>query len=470
MIFSSGKNLRLLLPYPFLILLFSSLLFFQIYSVQLGIFSYAFVLICLGLSFFLFTKLEKSFFENYFHEFLFFGILLRVMLSVSLPIWEDDWARYLWEGAMISHDFSPYQLAPDFFFSNDSSILNSERASEILSRVNHPDWTTIYFPWIELYFSWIHSIAPFSLIELKLSYIVFDLAIFWFIFKLSNEKAAVLYFLFPILLKEIYINAHFEVIPLFFISASFWLMENKFRYLSWFLFGLSVHCKLFLIIFFPYFVFRKRIFENKLFPNILYYFSASFLFGTGLASGFFAYKYIVGLDGSEDIRSLLLFASSFEFNSILFYILGSFVEKSIIKLLFIFLMIGINLFIILQRNRFFKNRKRSMATMSFLFFCYLIINPIANPWYFLFLLPLYLISFSDNSLGWANLFIPQLAYFTYTNLGILPSSKEEFGFYNLPALVLWAEIFLFFTIFISFPKNYSILLYKISNISNFCKN
>ena len=40
------------------------------------------------------------------------GLLLRLVLMPSTPILEDDFYRYLWDGAVVSEGLNPYEYSP----------------------------------------------------------------------------------------------------------------------------------------------------------------------------------------------------------------------------------------------------------------------------------------------------------------------------------------------------------------------
>jgi len=48
--------------------------------------------------------------------FVFLGIVFRAMFLGSTPIYEDDWNRYLWDGAVTAQGINPYTFPPDATF------------------------------------------------------------------------------------------------------------------------------------------------------------------------------------------------------------------------------------------------------------------------------------------------------------------------------------------------------------------
>ncbi|EMJ88498.1 hypothetical protein LEP1GSC196_2567 [Leptospira meyeri serovar Semaranga str. Veldrot Semarang 173] len=89
----------------------------------------------------------------------------------------------MWEGNLIRNGESPYQIAPSAYFLKQNI---SETEIEILSQINHPDWTTIYSPFVLLFFA---LFSPgFSGIFLKLSYLFLETASILFFSKKKSTN------------------------------------------------------------------------------------------------------------------------------------------------------------------------------------------------------------------------------------------------------------------------------------------
>lgn len=220
------------MKYVGVILYLISLIFFsvtvglEIITVGVGIIKFSgFLFFISTLYVFLFFVPTISF-RKFFYIYILIGIGCRIFLSLSTPLWEDDWARYLWEGSLVLERVSPYSNPPLDFF-DTGELITGDRGMEILSRINHPDWPAIYTPIILFYFALCSFISPFSIFLLKISYIIIDLSVVSLIKSMSNKKAAILYFLSPILLREIFINAHFELIPIFFLLSSIYFQKKN---------------------------------------------------------------------------------------------------------------------------------------------------------------------------------------------------------------------------------------------------
>jgi len=82
------------------------------------------------------------------------GILSRIILVPTVPILEDDFNRYLWDGAVTASGYNPYRYSPkEFIDSTSSEEIGPERlykladeSGEIIKLVNHPHIRTIYPP------------------------------------------------------------------------------------------------------------------------------------------------------------------------------------------------------------------------------------------------------------------------------------------------------------------------------------
>jgi hypothetical protein len=469
-------SLSLAFSFLYLGLLFiiSLFCFFNLLTVQIGLWVYLFALLVLTALYGSSFRLQNNFFLHYFYSVLVLGILCKILFSFSLPLWEDDWARYLWEGNLLSLGISPFQYPPEYFFTHPLPNLTSSSqfsASEILSRINHPDWTTIYFPLIEIYFFICAKIAPFSLITVKLGYLVFDLGVMFLIKSLRGAKWALLYFLFPIAIKEININAHFEIIPIFFLTLAVWCSEKKYLKLSSFALGLGIHAKLFLIILLPFAIFRNSVNIPTVMGSLKNLFVTFLCLATGFITPFITLEILVPENGSLNLERIFDFGKDFEFNSLIFHLFRYGLNAHLARILSIFILIGFLLSTLLKYNIIFRRKKRSIHWMFFSLFLYLLLTPIANPWYFLILTPFLFLGLRKTHYLWTIILIPQIAYLTYTNLPFLEKSQTLTGFYNLPEAVILFEMFCILIVlsrYFGFVSNFTLkrMLIKYSKASS----
>lgn len=405
------------------------------------------------------VTLPKSFFKKYKTIIFIIGLGIRVLFIFLPPIWEDDWSRYLWEGNLIRQGESPYEKVP---FDSFQKTNLGDTETEILSQINHPDWTTIYSPFVLLFFA---LFSPgFSGFFLKLSYLVLETSSFLFFSKGRFSKSQLLYWLFPILIKEVYLNFHFEIL----ILSLFWILFDSIRYkkivFSSFLFGLVVHIKFFSLFYFVY-LFKTISFKTwKGSWRKLVLPSLSFLFGFFI---FYFIYYLLFPDTNDfGITNLIKFGSAFKFNQFYepFWKTFGIIDLKTIPFFFLLaIMIGYILISFEKKNRLRKfsvisTRLDLFFLIGYLFLCLL---PVYNPWYFLILLPFLVISKSARISPWILISIPQLSYLTSARLGL-----TFHYFYEIPDSILLLEAVISLICLTWHFRQIFILVYKISNISN----
>ncbi len=422
-----------LFSYCISLLLISIFCFFEIINVQSGIIFFLMILFMICFLYSFLFSINKNFFEKYFFFLVIFGVIVKLFFSFSNPLWEDDWARYLWEGNLIKLGISPYKHPPEFYFGKNFHFQNDFQSIEILSRINHPDWSAIYSPIIEFYFYVTAIFFPLSISFLKAGYVIFDLAIFLMIKKIGNSKKAILYFLFPVIMKETYLNGHFEIICIFFIVTAIFLFKKKWYKFSFFILGIAIHSKIFLFVLLPYFLFHNS-HSKKL--NMFY---KLFFILFGFVFPYFLFHLIVQENGNFGIDKILLFAKEFEFNSLFFHYIKIFSNHKIAGVICYSILFCFLFYSVIHSKRIFTHKQNGTIWMFYSFLIYLQLSSIVNPWYFLILTPFYFLTYPTLKFSWIIILIPQLAYLTNLNLGINLNNSSEFGFYNLPEEIIYIE-------------------------------
>ena len=173
------------------------------------------------------------------------GLIARLMMFTSNPVMEDDWHRYLWDGASVANGVDPYQFAPaeasptDLFGEQKSLSDNpdlrrlqelTEENQTVYSRINYPYLKTIYPPVAEGTFGLAHIIAPFSLngwrgILLAVDLISFCLII-WALGLFERSYLWVgLYWWNPVILLEVFNSGHMDGLLVPFLVAALGLAK-----------------------------------------------------------------------------------------------------------------------------------------------------------------------------------------------------------------------------------------------------
>ncbi|TGM12074.1 hypothetical protein EHQ81_01335 [Leptospira selangorensis] len=357
------------------------------------------------------------------------GLLLRIVLIFSTPIFEDDWARYLWDGWISSEKGSPYGITPESFFGESDPT-----KTEILSRINHPDWPTIYGPVLEIYFYLIHILFPWKLWALKLFLLVPDILLFFLIKTKYGTRSSSLYFWNPILIKEIFLNSHPDIIGIFLLFYSFCLAEKGRYRLGFFIWGLSIAVKGFGVFLFP-FIFKSYWDKNRNWKRLRIDVIFSIL---GIA---LTYSPFLLFSKETDFTALTRFVGSFTFFPLGYNILQAlFGEFS--RVFWAFPAILSILFFL--NKRYFSNLEEE-EKIGITFFLFFYFSPVVNAWYLLWMFPFLLKESRVFWPSWVFLFLGQLSYLNYANLGDWKSVLEK-GYYAHPNWLLILIGSLFFPI------------------------
>lgn len=159
---------------------------------------------------------------------IFAGLIARLILFASEPALEDDYQRYLWDGAVTAHGANPYAQAPaDVLKAGPNSVLFPliAEAGPVPSRINHPHLTTIYPPVAQGAFALAHLLSPFSLTSWRTILLLADLVTLGLLLALLQQVGrsplwAMLYWWNPIVLKEFFNSAHMDALLLPFLLAA----------------------------------------------------------------------------------------------------------------------------------------------------------------------------------------------------------------------------------------------------------
>jgi hypothetical protein len=161
------------------------------------------------------------------------GLAARLVLFTSEPILEDDYQRYLWDGAVTANGHNPYALSPKEARAQDGALGQLAReGGEIVRRINHPELRTVYPPVTQAAFALSHLIEPWSLTAWRSVILVFDLATLALVLLLLREAGrsplwSALYWWNPIVIKELFNSAHMEAVVLPFVLLALWLAMRR---------------------------------------------------------------------------------------------------------------------------------------------------------------------------------------------------------------------------------------------------
>ena len=197
--------------------------------------------IILGIYFFVAILSIKRFFNNkiLLPAIILAGIVSRLILIPSEPILEDDYYRYLWDGAVTAKGFNPYIFSPEDVINSSTDVpiglrRLAEESDSVIVNINHPHVRTIYPALAQVFFALGYVLAPWQCWMWKLILFSFDIVLLLFLFLILKHIKlpfilVSIYWLNPILLHEIFNAAHMDLLAILFVVISVYLyLKNKY--------------------------------------------------------------------------------------------------------------------------------------------------------------------------------------------------------------------------------------------------
>ncbi len=187
------------------------------------------------------------------------GAGMRLLMWNSLPILEDDWYRYLWDGAVTAHGYNPYAVSPDDAQGEAYAATLQPLAHQsgvVIERINHSNLRTIYPPGAQAFFALAYMIKPWGLDAWRLVCLMGDTATFALVLGLLRVLnipllAGVIYWWNPIAAKELMNSAHMESILLPFVAGAMLLAIREYRMTASAVLALAAGIKLWPVILLP---------------------------------------------------------------------------------------------------------------------------------------------------------------------------------------------------------------------------
>ena len=326
------------------------------------------------------------------------GVVLRAAMLASTPVLEDDFYRYLWDGAVTARGANPYSFSPDevLVADDESSVPASPRqladeAGEVIWRINHPELRTIYPPVAQAAFALAYWLRPWSLTAWRLTLLGFDIATLGLLalalrkLKLPMLSLAI-YWWNPLLIKEAFNSAHMDLVVLPFVLTAVVLAISKREVLAAGALGLAAGAKVWPALLLP-------MVARSLFSQPKRLIAAIALF-TLLSGAIFFPVFRGGLGESSGFTA---YSQNWEMNDALFMLILS-VSKAAASgfgyepdhgKLLARLLIGVALGALIV----WTMRKKSATGSQFCENCLIIVaalfllSPAQFPWYFIWLIP-----------------------------------------------------------------------------------
>ena len=150
------------------------------------------------------------------------GLAARAILFASEPVLEDDYQRYLWDGAVTAHGLNPYAVAPEDAQAAEADTPLGRLAAQsgsVLERIRYEVLRTIYPPVAQGAFAFAHWLEPWSLTAWRATCLGLEIATVSLLILLLRDLGrsplwSALYWWNPIAIKEIVNSAHMEAVVL----------------------------------------------------------------------------------------------------------------------------------------------------------------------------------------------------------------------------------------------------------------
>lgn len=165
------------------------------------------------------------------------GLAMRVVwLGAPAPL-EDDFYRYLWDGAVLASGHNPYALTPGDAAAGTGVPASlaplAVAAKDVLARVNFPEMTSIYPGFAQLAFALANVLAPFELDGLRAVLLAADVAALWALVAILKELGrppilVALYWLNPLVVWSSAGTVHSDsLLPPLLLGACLWAWRGR---------------------------------------------------------------------------------------------------------------------------------------------------------------------------------------------------------------------------------------------------
>ncbi len=296
--------------------------------------------------------------------------LVQLIGLGGLPLFEDDFYRYLWDGYRTATAGTPYGPPPEAYFSDPSVPLMMRR---ILDGIGYPETPTIYGPVLQSVFWLGHLAAPGQERMLRVLLGLANLALIALLLKRVRPEQAALYAWSPLAFKEIALTGHPDGLLALLLLLGLGLSARRGALLLGAALGLAAGVKLSALVAWPALL--------KLTPNVR---MAALGLLAAVAALILAYLPFVRWTGAgaTDLAGLAAFAARWEFNAGPYALLRALSSPLLAKLTLGALAVAGIVAVHLRARR-----GAALYPYHLIFGCVLLAAPVVNAWYLLWALP-----------------------------------------------------------------------------------
>lgn len=184
------------------------------------------------------------------------SFLFRIIFLFSLPSLSDDFYRFIWDGRLWNAGYHPFAELPSSYV--QQGITGIDQA--LFSKLNSPDYFTIYPP-ISQFIFWLSvKISPQSIlgsvIVMRIIMLLAEAGSFFIMHKLLRRfglpsARILIYALNPLVIIELTGNLHFEALVIFCVLLSVYLLLTNHWIGSAVSMAMAIGAKLMPLIFIP---------------------------------------------------------------------------------------------------------------------------------------------------------------------------------------------------------------------------
>ena len=186
------------------------------------------------------------------------SIIFRLVLIPGVPNLSDDYFRFLWDGHLFASGINPFQYRPSEWM---ATLNTSTYLAELYPNLNSKEFYSVYPPVLQYLFAAANGLFPNQMLHqvifLKSVSVLAEIGSIYFILKLLSHyklpKTWVLWYaLNPMIIIELSANLHFEVLMIFFLLLSMFLLIRQKPYLAAVALCFAFAVKLLPLLFLPF--------------------------------------------------------------------------------------------------------------------------------------------------------------------------------------------------------------------------
>ncbi len=337
------------------------------------------------------------------------------------PFLEDDYHRYLWDGYRFAMDGTPYAAPPSAFFT-DTSVPPALQGH--LDAINNPNLPTIYGPLPEWLFRATYALAPGELWPLQLMLSAINLGVI-ILLTVSDvtPTARLLYAWNPLLIVETAFMAHPDILAAG-LALTAWLALRGGRPAA-----------------------AGALLAAACASRLVFVLAAPLRLARAGPRGWAAWLLVLAAiyapflaNGATELSALFVFGQQWQFNAGLFTLLAGVVGDTAARIFVLVVTVILTLAMVSRLQR--ESSATALANALVLTLSLpLLLGPVVNAWYLIWLLPLAALS-GFRFAPWIASAAVLLAYGTRFNLGWAPIEdyRQPGGLLVLEYGLIWVAL------------------------------